>query len=265
MTSPPQGPGQEGSDEPREPRDDQPQAGASGEPQDGSAAAAGDGAGESSAEDAGAADRTSSEDSSAETAGRSGEHVAGAEEPTTVHDLSATQKFSAQHGNGPGDQAGHPAAQDPATSGEPGRKKSKKPAVIIGVVAAAVIILGGAGAAAYVFLGGNSAQEAAERYVELSSRETQDPKSVHAEDYRAVVCSQAMPQIEQVQQEKDQFLQQAGPEELEQLKQVKTTLKGVEENGDTGTAKIETSMPEVEPQSVDLKLVKEEGDWKLCG
>lgn len=236
MTSPPQGPGQEGSDEPREPSDDQPQAGSSGEPQDGSAAAA---------------DESGSDQRSDETTGQSGEQPAADAEKTAFVPAPSAQNSGAQEGSGSGEQS-------------EGTKKSKKPLVIIGVVIL-VVLIAGAGAAAWAFLGGNSAQQAAERYVELSARETQDPKSVKADDYREVVCSKAMPQIEQVQKEKEKFLQQARPQDLEQLKQVKTTLKGVEENGDTGKATIETSMPQVPPQSVDLQLTKEDGDWKLCG
>lgn len=250
MTSPPQGPGQEGSDEPREPSDEQPQGGTSGEPQDGSAAAAGESG--------------SDQQSSGETTGQSGEQSAADAEETAFVPAPSAQSYGAQEGSGSGASAGY-AEQSSATGEQSeGKKKSKKPLVIVGVVVL-VVVLAGAGAAAWAFLGGNSAQQAAERYVELSTRETQDPKSVKADDYREVVCSQAMPQIEQVQKEKDQFLQQASPEDLDQLKQVKTTLKGVEENGDSGKATIETSMPKVPPQSVDLKLMKEEGDWKLCG
>jgi uncharacterized protein HemX len=159
--------------------------------------------------------------------------------------------------------AEEPAAEKPKGSDAISAPKKRKTGLIVGIAAALVVLAVGAGVG-FVFLGSGSAQSAAEDYASLSTKETQDPRSVTAEDYRPIVCSQAMPQIEQLQQQKEEFLKAAKPEDLEQLKQVRVSVAGVQENGDSGSATIQSTMPGQQPQSTDLKLVKEDGDWKLC-
>ncbi|QUH02219.1 hypothetical protein HUO13_16715 [Saccharopolyspora erythraea] len=141
--------------------------------------------------------------------------------------------------------------------------KKRKTGLVVGIAAAVLVIAGGA-AAGYVYLWGASAQSVAEDYAALTTQETQDPRSVTAESYRPFVCSQAMPQIEQLQQEKGEFLKVARPQDLEQLKTVKTSVKSVQESGDSGTVALESTIPGQPPQSTNLKLTKEDGDWKLC-
>ncbi|CAM03720.1 hypothetical protein A8924_4839 [Saccharopolyspora erythraea NRRL 2338] len=139
----------------------------------------------------------------------------------------------------------------------------RKTGLVVGI-AAAVLVLAGGAAAGYVYLWGASAQSVAEDYAALATQETQDPRSVTAESYRPFVCSQVMPAIEQLQQEKNEFLKVAQPQDLEQLRAVKTSVKSVQENGDSGTAALESTIPGQPPQSTNLKLTKEDGDWKLC-
>lgn len=148
-------------------------------------------------------------------------------------------------------------------SGEEPAKKKSKVGVIVAVAASVLVIAVVAVGAFWLFSGG-SAQSTAEDYAALSTKETQDPRSVKADDYRAVVCNSAMPQIEELQKQKEEFLKVAKPQDLEMLKQVKTTVKSVQENGDTGTATMESTVPGQQPQAAELKLVKEDGDWKLC-
>ncbi|MEV4648899.1 hypothetical protein [Saccharopolyspora sp. NPDC049357] len=145
---------------------------------------------------------------------------------------------------------------------EPAKKKSKVGMIV--AVAASVLVIAVVAAGAFWLFSGGSAQSTAEDYAALSTKETQDPRSVKADDYRAVVCNSAMPQIEELQKQKAEFLKVAKPQDLEMLKQVKTTVKSVQENGDTGTATMESTVPGQQPQAAELKLVKEDGDWKLC-
>lgn len=147
-------------------------------------------------------------------------------------------------------------------SGEEPAKKSKVGVIV--AVAASVLVIAVVAVGAFWLFSGGSAQSTAEDYAALSTKETQDPRSVKADDYRAVVCNSAMPQIEELQKQKEEFLKVAKPQDLEMLKQVKTTVKSVQENGDTGTATMESTVPGQQPQAAELKLVKEDGDWKLC-
>ncbi|MEV5540980.1 hypothetical protein AB0L13_29425 [Saccharopolyspora shandongensis] len=156
-----------------------------------------------------------------------------------------------------------PAHEQPEESDAGPAGGKRKTGLIVGVAAAAVVLAGGAGVGFMVF-GGGSAQSAAEDYVALSMKETKDPRSVTADDYRPIVCEQAMPQIEQLQQVKEEFLKTAKPEDLEQLKTVQVSVKSVQENGDSGSATVESAFPGQAPESSDLKLVKEDGNWKLC-
>ncbi|MEV0699607.1 hypothetical protein AB0I53_17055 [Saccharopolyspora sp. NPDC050389] len=179
------------------------------------------------------------------------------------------------------EEPGHPASPDdhpvfaeageaePPDREQPGESDAtpaggkRRTGLIVGVAAAVVVLAGGAGVG-FMLVGGGSAQSAAEDYVALSMKETQDPRSVTADDYRPIVCKQAMPQIEQLQQVKEEFLKTAKPEDLEQLKTVQVSVKSVQENGDSGSATVESTFPGQPPQSSELKLVKEDGDWRLC-
>lgn len=143
-------------------------------------------------------------------------------------------------------------------------KKKRKTGVLIGVAAALVLVIGGGIALIMTFVAGSSAQAAAEDYVKLSDKEAQQPKSVTAEDYRPLICGKAMPQIEQLQKQKQEFLKIAKPEQLEQIKKVKTSVKNVEETGDTAKATFESTAPGQGPKSSKLDLIKENGDWKIC-
>lgn len=156
-----------------------------------------------------------------------------------------------------------PAHEQPEESDATPAAGKKKTGLILGVAAAVVVLAGGGGVGLMVF-GGGSAQSAAEDYVALSMKETKDPRSVTADDYRPIVCEQAMPQIEQLQQVKEEFLKTAKPADLEQLKAVQVSVKSVQDNGDSGSATVESAFPGQPPESSDLKLVKENGDWKLC-
>lgn len=141
--------------------------------------------------------------------------------------------------------------------------KKKKTGLIIGVAAAAVLVLAAAGVGAYLLFAGPSAQKVAENYAAVSNQETQDPASVKVDDYRSLVCSKAMPQIEQIQKQKEAFLKQAKPQDLELLKKVKTSVKNVQADGDKGKVVLEQTVPGQPPQQLNLSLIKEDG-WKLC-
>lgn len=141
--------------------------------------------------------------------------------------------------------------------------KKKKTGLIVGIAAAAVLVLAAAGAGAYMLFSGPSAQKVAENYAEVSNRETQDPASVNVEDYKSLVCSKAMPQIEQIQKQKEAFLKQAKPQDLDMLKQVRTSVKNVQADGDKGKVTLEQTVPGQQAQELNLNLIKEDG-WKLC-
>ncbi len=168
----------------------------------------------------------------------------------------------------PGDVSaseGRPEAEQ-ASEAEQAPAKKRRTGLIAGVAAAAVVVLVGGGVGAFfVFFGGDSAKEVAERYVAVATRETQNPRSVTAADYKPIVCRKSMPQIEKMQKRKEQVLKQVSPADMQRVKQVKTSLKKVDTKGDTGTATFETSFPGQPPQSARLQLIKEDGGWQLCG
>ncbi|GAA2360192.1 hypothetical protein GCM10009854_44000 [Saccharopolyspora halophila] len=141
--------------------------------------------------------------------------------------------------------------------------KKKKTGLIVGVAAAAVLVLAAAGVGAYMLFSGPSAQKVAEDYAAVSNQETQDPASVSVDDYRSLVCSKAMPQIEQIQKQKEAFLKQAKPQDLDMLKQVHTSVKNVQADGDKGKVTLEQTVPGQQAQELNLNLIKEDG-WKLC-
>ncbi|MFC7342853.1 hypothetical protein [Saccharopolyspora griseoalba] len=141
--------------------------------------------------------------------------------------------------------------------------KKKKTGLLIGAIAAGVLVLAAAGVGAYMLFAGPSAQNVAESYAEVTNRETQDPASVNVDDYKPLVCNKVMPQIEQIQKTKEAFLKQAKPQDLEMLKQVKTSVKNVQADGDKGKVVLEQTVPGQQPQQLNLSLVKEDG-WKLC-
>ncbi|GAB3279008.1 Rv0361 family membrane protein [Parasphingorhabdus pacifica] len=203
-------------------------------------------------------------DAAAGTVGAASE-ASDSEEPAASEQHGGSAQESAAETSGTAETPEDPeAVQGDSEQAEgKGRKSKRKVALIAGIAAALVVVLGGAGLA-YAYVQANSAEAAAEKYVEIADREVQDPRSVSADDYRQVVCSKAMPQIEQVQKQKEKFLQVAKPSDLEQIKQSKTVLKGVQQDGETGTAKLETSMPGQPPQTTELKLIQEDGSWKLC-
>lgn len=161
--------------------------------------------------------------------------------------------------------AGQPEPEQPEGAGDVPAPKRKRTGLVIGAVAAAVVILGGGAALIFAFTGGDSARTVAEKYVAVSTKETQRPASVTAADYRPLICGKSMPQIEQVQKQKEQFLKTAKPEQLEMIKKVRNTVKDVRTDGDSGTVTLETAAPGTPPQTAQLNLVKEGGDWKLCG
>jgi flagellar basal body-associated protein FliL len=141
--------------------------------------------------------------------------------------------------------------------------KKKKTGLLVGAIAAGVLVLAAAGVGAYLLFAGPSAQNVAESYAEVTNRETQDPGSVNVGDYKPLVCNKVMPQIEQIQKTKEAFLKQAKPQDLEMLKQVKTSVKNVQADGDTGKVVLEQTVPGQQPQQLNLSLIKEDG-WKLC-
>lgn len=246
MTSPPNQPGQGDSDE-------QPEEQSSSSPENA----------EPTEQSASAEHSTTESDSTAGTPSAPEDETASDAQPAAAQPSpeEGGQQETPAGGEATGETAEHSAEADE----QAGRKKKRKRAGLIIGAAAAVVVIGGAVGGYFLFFSSGSAEATAEHYVELSAKETQEPRSVSAEDYRPVVCQQAMPQIEQLQQQKQMFLEQANPEDLEQVKQVETNLEGVQEDGDSGTATIQTVVPGQEPQSAELDLIKEDGDWKLCG
>src|SRR5699024_5539994 len=73
------------------------------------------------------------------------------------------------------------ATQDGAEQ-EPGQpaKRKKRRGLLIGAVAAAIIVIGGGVGAYFLWFSSMSAEATAQRYVDLSAQETQDPNSVTA-------------------------------------------------------------------------------------
>ncbi|SFT07688.1 hypothetical protein [Saccharopolyspora flava] len=259
MTSSPNEPGQGGSE--KKPADETensaPEQASEG------ATAAGHGEAETAAEKSGA-DQPGPEQS--ESAQAEGEAKKAEQTDAAESEKSEPAEAAATSGDAGAAESTEAAASteagEAAESGEQPKKK-RKTGMIIAVAASLVVIAAVAVGAFWLFSGG-SAQAAAEDYAALSTKETQDPRSVTADDYRAVVCNAAMPQIEELQKQKEEFLKVAKPQDFEMLKQVKTTVKGVQENGDSGTATMESTVPGQQPATAQLKLVKEDGDWKLC-
>ncbi|TDC96738.1 hypothetical protein E1161_00440 [Saccharopolyspora aridisoli] len=265
MTSSPNEPGQSGSE--KQPAEET-ETSAVEQPSESSAAGHGDaesGAEKSGAEQPGAeqgetdAEQTEKSQPAAETSESSE-----AAEPSEAAKSGETPESSSESGETSGSsESGEASASSGSESGEEPAKEKSKVGMIVAVAASVLVIAVVAVGAFWLFSGG-SAQSTAEDYAALSTKETQDPRSVKADDYRAVVCNSAMPQIEELQKQKEEFLKVAKPQDLEMLKQVKTTVKAVQENGDTGTATMESTVPGQQPQAAELKLVKEDGDWKLC-
>ncbi|TDD85198.1 hypothetical protein E1202_21765 [Saccharopolyspora karakumensis] len=195
---------------------------------------------------------------------KSGAEQPGAEqgEPDAEQTEKAQPAAETTESNESSESAEASEASAATESGEEPARKSKVGMIV--AVAASALVIAVVAVGAFWLFSGSSAQSTAEDYAALSTKETQDPRSVKADDYRAVVCNSAMPQIEELQKQKEEFLKVAKPQDLEMLKQVKTTVKSVQENGDTGTATMESTVPGQPPQAADLKLVKEDGDWKLC-
>lgn len=238
MTSSPNEPGQSGSEEqPAEETE-----ASAGEQTSESSTAAGHGDAESGAE-------------------QSGTEQPGAEQSETENADEDGEAKKAEQTDAP-EAAAAAGTAETSEAGEQPKKKSKVGMIV--AVAASVLVIAVVAVGAFWLFSGGSAQSTAEDYAALSTKETQDPRSVKADDYRAVVCNAAMPQIEELQKQKEEFLKVAKPQDLEMLKQVKTTVKGVQENGDNGTATMESTVPGQQPQTAELKLVKEDGDWKLC-
>ncbi|MEB3372163.1 Rv0361 family membrane protein [Saccharopolyspora mangrovi] len=240
MTSSPNEPGQSGSEE--QPAEETETSAA--EQTSESSTAAGHGDAESGAE-------------------QSGTEQPGAEQSETESADEDGEAKKAEQTDAPAD-AEPAAAAGTAETSEAGEQPKKNKVGVIVAVAASVLVIAVVAVGAFWLFSGGSAQSTAEDYAALSTKETQDPRSVKADDYRAVVCNAAMPQIEELQKQKEEFLKVAKPQDLEMLKQVKTTVKGVQENGDNGTATMESTVPGQQPQTAELKLVKEDGDWKLC-
>lgn len=250
MTSSPNEPGQSGSE--KQPAEET-ETSAVEQPSE-SSTAAGHGDAESGAEQSGT-EQPGAEQSEIEKADADGE-AKEAEQTDSPADAPAPETAETAEASGAA------AAAGTAESGEQPKKKSKVGMIV--AVAASVLVIAIVAVGAFWLFSGGSAQSTAEDYAALSTKETQDPRSVKADDYRAVVCSSAMPQIEELQKQKEEFLKVAKPQDLDMLKQVKTTVKGVQENGDSGTATMESTVPGQQPQTAELKLVKEDGDWKLC-
>lgn len=248
MTSSPNEPGQSGSE--KQPAEET-ETSAVEQPSESSAAGHGDA--ESGAEKSGA------EQPGAEQPGAE-QGEADAEQTEKAQPAAETSEAETSESS---ESAETSETSEATESGEEPAKKKGKVGMIVAVAASALVIAVVAVGAFWLFSGG-SAQSTAEDYATLSTKETQDPRSVKADDYRAVVCNSAMPQIEELQKQKEEFLKVAKPQDLEMLKQVKTTVKAVQENGDTGTATMESTVPGQQPQAAELKLVKEDGDWKLC-
>ncbi|RRO20656.1 hypothetical protein EIL87_01960 [Saccharopolyspora rhizosphaerae] len=271
MTSSPNEPGQSGSE--KQPAEETETSAP--EQASESSTAAGHGDAESGAEQSGAeqtgAGQSGTQDAEgeakkAEQTGSSPD-ASEAEKTQAAEEPEAAEKSAAAEKSEPTEEveaaaAPETGAADGTSEAEQPKKKSKVGMVV--AVAASVLVIAVVAVGAFWLFTGNSAQSAAEDYAALSTKETQDPRSVKADDYRSVVCSSAMPQIEELQKQKEEFLKVAKPQDLEMLKQVKTSVKGVQESGDNGTATIESTVPGQPPQSAELKLVKEDGDWKLC-
>ena len=272
MTSAPNEPGQSGSE--KKPAEE-PEASAA--EQSESSTAAGHGDAETGAEKSGAEQTGAGQDESGTKQAGTEQAEAGqtekvqpvAETPETAEASGTAEESGA---DATSESAAPAGASEPGESSEaaasseageqPAKKKSKVGMII--AVAASVLVLAAVAVGAYLFFSAGTAQSAADDYAALSSKETQDPRSVSADDYREVVCTKAMPQIEELQKQKEEFLKVAKPQDFEQLKQVKTSVKSVQEQGETGTVQMESSGPGAPPQTAQLQLVKEDGKWKVC-
>lgn len=174
------------------------------------------------------------------------------DEPNELHS-NADQQPEAQATGG---------EQDPAGGG----KKKRKTGLIVGIAAAAVIVIAGAVTGGVLFAKGAfaSADSVAKEYVAVATQELHDPRSVTPDDYRPYVCDKAMTQIEKLQKQKEQYLKNAKPEQLDEMKKMKNSVANVQENGDKAEATIVQNAPGQQPQKAKMPLVKDGMSWKIC-
>jgi hypothetical protein len=197
------------------------------------------------------------------------EPAAAADPPQSVDDSESSESSERSSGTDAAEaqeasEASEASETEEAAGTEEEAAPPKKRKALVLSIAAAVVVLGVGGGLAYWYFWSDSAQSVAEDYVALQNKEVQDPHSVTAESYRPVVCDRAMPAINELQMQKQQFLAQATPADLGRIKQVKMTLKNVEAGGDSGRATVETTAPGQQSQTADLNLIKQNGEWRLC-
>jgi hypothetical protein len=177
------------------------------------------------------------------------------------------QPYPGQQPYGQPGQFNQPGYGQPGGFGDPygaPRKKSPLP-WILGGVGAVVII--GVVVVLLLTLGGGGARSTAEAYVaELNKGQDSDSQGV-----KNLLCKADVAKIEELESKSGDI----PTPELEGLENIKAThtLGEVTESGDTAQAKADVKFENV-PAEMEgflkdgpytIKLVKESGDWKVCG
>jgi hypothetical protein len=143
-------------------------------------------------------------------------------------------------------------------------KKSPLPWILAGggvVVIAAVVVL-------LLTLGGGSAKDSAETLV----AEMNKGSDLSIDNIRDITCKADQGKLDKLKQVADPAAAEDVPEQYKNIK-AKFTLGEVTENGDKATAKINVSYSNVPDEAKEfikdnsdtVDLIKEDGDWKVCG
>jgi hypothetical protein len=135
--------------------------------------------------------------------------------------------------------------------------------ILVIVAAALVLVVGGVGVFLLTRDGGTDDPNAAARqFVDAYQRGLNSSgRDANVADFEPVVCAANMPQLREV------FSAKESP--TEGAPQFRLSIKDVKTDGDKGsfTVDSEISVPGTDKQSAeeDFTLVKENGDWKVCG
>lgn len=168
-------------------------------------------------------------------------------------------------------QFGQPGYGQPGGFGDPygaPRKKSPLPWVLggVGVVVIAVVAV-----LLVTLLGGGSPKDTAQSYVALLNKNSDS--DADAESVRGLLCKSDVTKFDEFREKaKESEGDTPGSSELANMK-AQHTLGEVTENGDKATAKARVAYSGVPDEYKDfikdkdytIDLVKEDGDWKVCG
>jgi hypothetical protein len=171
---------------------------------------------------------------------------------------------------GPPGQFGQPGYGQPGGFGDPygaPRKKSALPWILggVGVVVIAVVAV-----LLVTLTGGSSPKDTAASYVALLNKNSES--DADADSFRKLLCKGDQSKFDELRDKAKSPAGEAGESELKDIK-AQHTLGEVTENGDKATAKAKVAYSNVpseykefiKDKDYTIDMVKEDGDWKVCG